>query len=39
MKLNHMPIPITDNISLPKDEIQKPKMAFEYESNSDFDEV
>lgn len=34
-----MPIPITDNISLPKDEIQKPEMDFEYESNSDFDEV
>jgi len=39
MKMNRIPIPITDNISLPKDEIQRPEIGLEYESTSDFDEM
>ena len=39
MKLNKIPIPITENIILPKDEIQRPDMGIECESSSDFDEV
>ena len=39
MKLNRIPIPITENINLPKNEIQKLGMGFECESSSDFDEI
>lgn len=39
MKLNRIPIPITENITLPKDEIQRLDIGFECESTSDFDEV